>query len=65
MKCSNCGHENDTDAEFCEKCGSNLKKSSMPEKSVMPTPMILIVLVIVLVAGLGVKYSFHVDEQSS
>ncbi len=53
MKCSNCGHENDTDAEFCEKCGSNLKKSSMPD-----TTMILIVLVIVLVAIVGVAAGY-------
>jgi hypothetical protein len=48
MRCQNCGHENDPDAEFCEKCGSNLKKSSMPDST-----KILIVVVIVLVAGLG------------
>ncbi len=48
MKCSNCGHENDADAKFCEKCGSNLNKSSIPAST-----KILIVVVIVLVAGLG------------
>ncbi len=48
MKCQNCGHENDADAKFCEKCGSNLNKSSMPAST-----KILIVVVIVLVAGLG------------
>jgi hypothetical protein len=54
MKCSNCGHENDANAEFCEKCGYNLKKSSIPEKSGMPdSTKILIVIVIFLVAGLG------------
>ncbi len=48
MKCQNCGHENDADAKFCEKCGSNLNKSSIPAST-----KILIVVVIVLVAGLG------------
>jgi uncharacterized protein HemX len=48
MKCQNCGHENDPDAKFCEKCGSNLNKSSIPAST-----KILIVVVIVLVAGLG------------
>ncbi len=48
MKCQNCGHENDTDAKFCEKCGLNLNKSSMPNST-----KILIVVEIVLVAGLG------------
>ena len=27
MKCVNCGSENDRDAEFCENCGSPLKRS--------------------------------------
>ena len=48
MKCQNCGNENDPDAKFCEKCGLNLNKSSMPDST-----KILIVVVIVLVAGLG------------
>ncbi len=48
MKCRNCGHENDSDAKFCEKCGLNLKKSNMPEST-----KILIVVVIVLVSVLG------------
>ncbi len=48
MKCQNCGHENDPDAKFCEKCGLNLKKSSRPNST-----KILIVIVIFLVAGLG------------
>ena len=30
MKCHNCGHENDTNATNCEKCGLNLNKSSIP-----------------------------------
>jgi uncharacterized protein HemX len=41
-------NENDPDAKFCEKCGLNLNKSSMPDST-----KILIVVVIVLVAGLG------------
>ena len=48
MKCQNCGHENDPDAKFCEKCGANLNKSGM-----LNSTKILIVVVIVLVAGLG------------
>jgi predicted nucleic acid-binding Zn ribbon protein len=48
MRCQNCGYENDPDAKFCEKCGSNLNKSNMPAST-----KILIVVVIVLVAGLG------------
>ncbi|MGA2676140.1 MAG: PsbP-related protein [Methanobacterium sp.] len=48
MRCQNCGHENDPDAKYCEKCGSNLNKSGMPSST-----KILIVVVIILVAGLG------------
>ena len=53
MKCSNCGHENDADAKFCEKCGSNLNRSSMPAST-----KILIVVVIVLVAIVGVAAGY-------
>jgi len=28
MKCPRCEHENRTDAEFCEKCGTPLTRSS-------------------------------------
>jgi hypothetical protein len=48
MKCRNCGHYNDADASFCEHCGANLNKSSMPTSTKM-----LIVVVIILVAGIG------------
>ena len=48
MKCTNCGHENDPDAKFCEKCGLTLNRSSMTSMT-----KILIVVIIVLVAGLG------------
>lgn len=48
MICDNCGHKNDADAKFCEKCGSNMKTSAMPTSTKM-----LIIVVIVLVAGLG------------
>ena len=48
MRCQNCGHENDPDAKYCEKCGSNLNKSGMQSST-----KILIVVVIILVAGLG------------
>lgn len=50
MRCQKCGHNNDLDATFCEKCGANLRA---------PTGMSsltkgLIVAVIVLIAILGV-----------
>lgn len=48
MRCQKCGHINDADASFCENCGSNFNKSSIPTST-----KILIFVVIVLVAGLG------------
>jgi hypothetical protein len=62
MKCPNCGHRNDGDAQFCEKCGETLK-SGLSRQGIPSTPVksegmststkLLIVAVIVLVAGLG------------
>ncbi len=49
MKCQNCGHQNDADAEFCEKCGTKLKETS----GMLTSTKMLIVVMIVLVAGLG------------
>lgn len=62
MICQNCGHENDMDAAFCEKCGSRLqqysnfgKRTREPEKTGMSSSTkILIVAVVVLVAVLGI-----------
>ena len=62
MRCQNCGHENDIDAEFCERCGSRLERYSNygrrpreAEKTGMSTSTkLLIVAVIALVAVLGV-----------
>lgn len=49
-RCPNCGHINDRDASFCQKCGANLRASAG-----MPTSTkILIVVVIILVGLLGV-----------
>jgi len=50
MKCSNCGHENDADAKFCEKCGSNLNKSSVPTSTKM---LIIVAIAICAVLGMG------------
>ena len=50
MKCPNCGHINDVDAAFCEKCGTNLRTPS----GMSTLTKALIVAVIVLVGILGV-----------
>lgn len=62
MQCQNCGYDNDEDALFCEKCGSNLKQQSFgrfnqtkSEKEGMRTSTkVLIVVCIVLVVALGI-----------
>ena len=66
MKCSNCGHENDANAEFCEKCGYNLKKSSIPEKSGMPDSTKIFNCYSNIFSGrVGVGFGYDVDEKSS
>lgn len=50
MRCSKCGHDNDYDATFCEKCGANLRAPA----GISSLSKGLIVAVIVLIAVLGV-----------
>lgn len=50
MKCKNCGHINDKDAGFCEKCGANLNESG----SMLSLNKALILVVVVLVCLIGV-----------
>ncbi len=57
MICQNCGHNNDMDATFCEKCGANLGfvNSQKPTKQgINTTNKILIVVIIVLIASIGI-----------
>jgi len=63
MICQNCGHENDIDATFCERCGARLgrdpnfgrRQQRYSEKSGMPSSTkLLIVVIVVLVAVLGI-----------
>jgi|GEM_PF-892449 hypothetical protein len=65
MKCSNCGHENDADAEFCEKCGSSIKRFQKPVNTEDPsnsginnTTLVLIITVVTLVGILGLVSGF-------
>ncbi len=65
IKCENCGHINDENGTFCEKCGANLKSTissrAFPqeplkrEEGMAKSTKILIVVVIILVAGLGIS----------
>ncbi len=48
MNCKKCGYNNVNNVKFCEKCGSNLNKSTLPTSS-----KTLIIVAIILIAGLG------------
>ncbi|AEG19165.1 zinc ribbon domain-containing protein [Methanobacterium paludis] len=58
MKCLKCGHENDVDTQYCEKCGSDLKRgvsrleNSSNDGLKLSSPVFIVAFVI-LVAGLG------------
>lgn len=55
MQCQKCGHKNDKDAVYCEKCGSSL----LTEKSGMNNlTKTLIVLCIVLLAALSISAAY-------
>jgi hypothetical protein len=62
VKCKICGHENDSDASFCEECGNEIGKDTLsrPKSSKKETEgltqmnKILIVSIIALVAVLGI-----------
>ena len=56
MKCQNCGHENDIDAGFCEKCGANLSgvRGKSAKEEMKQSTKILITVCILLIAALGV-----------
>lgn len=47
--CQKCGHKNDPDAQFCEKCGKVLNESNGRKK----TNLILIATCIILIIALG------------
>ncbi len=49
-RCPNCGHINDKDASFCEKCGANLRAPA----GMSNLTKVLIVVIIILVGTLGV-----------
>lgn len=51
MICPECGHNNDSDAKYCQKCGFSLFKS---ETGISNLTKILIVFFIILVAGLAI-----------
>ncbi|SCG85953.1 putative protein [Methanobacterium congolense] len=56
MKCIKCGHENDSDAKYCEKCGSTLtitESAKQDNEGMKTSTKLLILVVVVLVAGLG------------
>lgn len=58
MRCLKCRHENDSDAKFCEKCGSPLSTAynsgNSNNETMKTSTKVLIIIVVILVAGLGV-----------
>ncbi len=62
MICQNCGHENDMDATFCDRCGARLgrdpnfghRRTPPGKEGTSQTTKILIVAVVILVGILGV-----------
>jgi hypothetical protein len=70
MKCSKCGHENDADAKFCEKCGSTLQSTvynsgTSKTGGIKTSTKVLIAAVVILVAGLGLVIGLSVGNQNN
>lgn len=49
MKCSKCGHENAEDANFCENCGTSLKKYPKEQKGRIDGKILLIIIIAALI----------------
>ncbi len=66
VKCKYCGHENDSDASFCENCGKkinsisnhNINVEKVDNKNFTGTTKLLIVLCVVLVIGVGITAGY-------
>lgn len=53
--CPKCGHQNSTDAQYCEKCGKSFTISKSSQKRVRTSTMALIISIILLSGILGVS----------
>lgn len=60
--CPECGHNNDSDATYCEKCGFSLIKS---EASMSDLTKSLIVFCIILIAGLAIASGILLNANST
>ncbi|HEX3013230.1 MAG TPA: pseudomurein-binding repeat-containing protein, partial [Methanobacterium sp.] len=59
MHCPKCGANNDSDAKYCEKCGTPLNGSpKVTEENTSPAVKYLIVICVILVAGLGIAAGY-------
>lgn len=67
VKCTNCGHENDQDATFCENCGSKIgkgysagisKDQPVNEEGLAQSTKILIAVCVILVIGVGITAGY-------
>lgn len=64
VKCTNCGHDNDANAAFCENCGKKINgfngnfKVQKTEPGLSNLTKMLIVVCVVLVIGVGITAGF-------
>lgn len=64
MFCPKCGYKNDNDATYCQKCGTNLNKSSKSGKKRKSNSIVkyIIILCVVLVVGVGITAGMLIEE---
>lgn len=68
MLCPKCGHKNDEDAIYCEKCGKNLKKTSEISGNKIKLLIglcVIIILVAGVTAGVFMKNSQNSNSSAS
>ncbi len=57
MICQKCGHKNDKDAQFCEKCGTNFNTILSQSNKIAIIGVVFLVIVIGITAGVIIKNS--------
>ncbi|KAF5062768.1 Pseudomurein-binding repeat protein [anaerobic digester metagenome] len=68
MLCPKCGHKNDEDAIYCEKCGKNLKKTSVisgSQTKILIGLCVILILIAGVTAGVLIKSSQNTSNSST
>jgi len=66
MHCPKCGINNDSDAKYCEKCGTRLKGSlNVTKENTSPAVKYLVVICVILVVGLGIAAGYIFQNHNS